>query len=209
MIDQSLNHRAFTKLTACVGAFLFALFGMQFAAPGQVEPNQRSQQALPSATESAAAWDRIVTVLQHPRCLNCHQDKAPLQGDMRRVHIPIVVRGRDGRGVDAMRCSGCHNEQENNDTSGVPGAGDSGMWRLAPVSMVWQGLSIGDLCRALKDLSRNGHRDGQKLIDHMDTEPLVRWAWRPGNGRTAAPLPQDEFVNQMRIWVAGGMTCPS
>jgi len=34
-----------------------------------------------SQAESLAAWQRIATVLQHPRCLNCHQLDSPLQGD--------------------------------------------------------------------------------------------------------------------------------
>src|SRR5271170_3151452 len=40
------------------------------------------------AGESLAAWGKIVTVLQHPRCLNCHQRNSPLQEDSRRMHIP-------------------------------------------------------------------------------------------------------------------------
>ncbi|HTP44063.1 MAG TPA: hypothetical protein VMJ13_05835, partial [Candidatus Acidoferrum sp.] len=90
---------------------------------------------------SLAAWDQIVTVLQNPRCLNCHQLNSPLQGDERRVHIPRVVRGPDNHGVGAMRCGNCHNDMGNNPTSGTPGGLH---WQLAPVSMLWQGLSSGE-----------------------------------------------------------------
>src|SRR6266699_2101294 len=114
----------------------------------------------PGTTESLAAWDKIVTVLQHPRCLNCHQLISPLQGDGRRAHIPHVVRGSDNRGVGTMRCGNCHNDAGNNLTSRTPGGPH---WSLAPISMLWQGLSSGDLCRMLKDPARNGKRSPQDL----------------------------------------------
>ncbi|MEH2613074.1 hypothetical protein [Bradyrhizobium sp. AZCC 1693] len=161
-----------------------------------------------SQAESIAAWNQIVTVLQHPRCLNCHQQNVPLQGDMRRIHIPLVVRGSDSHGVGAMRCGNCHNGSGNSETSGTPGAGGAGLWQLAPLSMLWEGLSSSDLCRMLKDKARNGARDGAALVHHMEHEPLVLWGWNPGGDRAPVSLPHDEFVKQMKLWVAGGMPCP-
>jgi hypothetical protein len=155
---------------------------------------------------SLAAWDQIATVLQHPRCLNCHQLNSPLQGDARRVHIPSVVRGPDNHGVGAMRCGNCHNDMGNNPTSGTPGGLH---WQLAPVSMLWQGLSSGDLCRAVKDPRLNGNRDGAALIKHMEDEPLVLYGWDPGKGREPVPVSHDKVVEEMKIWVAGGMACPN
>ena len=167
-----------------------------------------AQEIKPDSAAALAAWDRIVGVLGHPRCLNCHQDRIPLQGDMRRVHIPLVVRGPDNHGVGPMRCGNCHNGSGNNETSGTPGAGGSGVWQLAPPSMLWQGLSSGDLCRSLRDTARNGGRDGTALVTHVDDEPLVLWGWNPGGDRTAVPMPHDEFVDQVKTWVAGSMACP-
>jgi len=155
--------------------------------------------------ESLAAWQEIATVLQHPRCLNCHQKDSPLQGDMRRPHIPHVVRGTDGHGVSAMRCGNCHNQMGNNPTSRTPGAPH---WALAPASMLWQGLSSGELCRQLKDPARNGNRSPQALIEHMETDPLVGWGWNPGAGLEPVPVARKEFVEHMRAWVAGGTPCP-
>jgi mono/diheme cytochrome c family protein len=154
---------------------------------------------------SLAAWDKIATVLQNPRCLNCHQLDSPLQGDTRRVHIPRVVRGADGHGVGAMRCGNCHNDMGNNPTSGTPGGLH---WQLAPVSMLWQGLSVGDLCRAVKDPKVNGNRTADDLIKHMEDEPLVLYGWNPGKGREPVPIPHEKTVEYMKIWVAGGMACP-
>jgi hypothetical protein len=145
-------------------------------------------------------------VLQNPRCLNCHQLNSPLQGDSRRVHIPRVVRGTDNQGVGAMRCRNCHNNMGNNPTSGTPGGLH---WQLAPVSMLWQGLSSRDLCRAVKDPKHNGNRDGSALIKHMEDEPLVLYGWDPGKGREPVPIPHEKVVEDMKIWVAGGMACPN
>ncbi|SDR25017.1 hypothetical protein SAMN05444161_2377 [Rhizobiales bacterium GAS191] len=156
-------------------------------------------------SESLAAWSKIAGVLQHPRCLNCHQLESPLQGDERRAHIPRVIRGADNHGVGAMRCGDCHNDSGNNPTSRTPGAPH---WQLAPVSMLWQGLSVGDLCRMLKDPARNGNRQPSALVEHMESEPLVLWGWDPGAGRQPAPIPHQEFVELMKVWVAGGTACP-
>jgi hypothetical protein len=155
--------------------------------------------------ESLAAWSQIQAVLQHPRCLNCHQAESPLQGDARRPHIPLVVRGPENNGVSAMKCGACHNEMGNNETSRTPGAPH---WQLAPLSMLWQGLSGGALCRSVKDPQKNGKRSLDAIVTHMGTDKLVLWGWNPGAGREAVPLAHDEFMKQVRVWVAGGAACP-
>jgi hypothetical protein len=159
-------------------------------------------------SRSLAAWDMIVPVLQNPRCMNCHQAVIPRQGDDRHLHQPLVVRGIDGHGAAGMRCVNCHNGSGNNETSGTPGAGGRELWQLAPISMLWQGLSSGDLCRMLKDTARNGNRDGAALVEHMETEPLVLWGWNPGGQRQPVSMPHDEFIDQMKMWVANGQACP-
>jgi len=155
--------------------------------------------------EGLAAWTQVAGVLKHPRCLNCHQAQVPLQGDSRRLHVPLVVRGPGNYGVGAMTCANCHNAMGNNDTARVPGAPH---WMLAPRSMLWQGLSDKQLCQQLKDPARNGKRTPAMLIEHMETEALVLWSWQPGAGREAVPMPHDQFVGHMKTWVAGGTPCP-
>jgi hypothetical protein len=93
----------------------------------------------------------------------------------------------------------------NNPTSGTPGAPH---WSLAPAPMVWQDLSVGDLCRMLKDPTRNGDRSAEALIEHMAADRLVRWGWDPGQGREPVPIPHEEFIALMKTWVAGGTACP-
>jgi hypothetical protein len=84
------------------------------------------QSAKPADSRALAAWSRTESVLVNPRCLNCHQANVPLQGDIRRMRIPLVVRGPDNHGVGAMRCGNCDNGFANNDTSDTPGAGPPG-----------------------------------------------------------------------------------
>lgn len=158
-----------------------------------------------TAAESLAAWSDISTVLEHPRCLNCHQVESPRQGDTRRLHVPLVVRGEDNLGVTGMRCTTCHSQTGNNPTSGVPGAPH---WSLAPLEMNWQGLSSGDVCRQVRDPKLNGSRDAEKLITHFAEDELVGWGWNPGPGRQAVPMPRAELVEHVKTWLAGGMECP-
>src|SRR5262249_30952891 len=93
-----------------------------------------------------AAFARVASVLESPRCMNCHpRGDRPSQGDDRHVHLMNVQRGSADRGLPAMACSTCH-QAHNHDRAGVPGAPH---WRLAPKSMGWTGLSRGELCRTL------------------------------------------------------------
>jgi hypothetical protein len=176
------------------------------AADKQRKASQRASSNVSPQAASLAAWPRIAAVLQHPRCLNCHQLESPLQGDSRRAHIPHVVRGPDNHGIGAMRCGNCHNDMGNNVTSRTPGGPH---WQLAPVSMLWQGLSSAELCRMLKDPTRNGNRKPEALVEHMEKEPLVLWGWDPGPGVEPVPTPHAQFVGLMRTWVAGGAACPN
>ena len=160
-----------------------------------------------SREQGLRAWDGIVRVLQHPRCLNCHQPVVPLQGNVPRAHTPRVARGDDNLGGTVLRCANCHGAQ-NNPTSRVPGAGE-GHWPLPPESMAWRGISGTDICLNLRDRTRNGDRDGKSLIAHMNGgDPLVTWAWEPGQGREPVPIPHAEFVGLLRTWVASGQVCP-
>lgn len=162
----------------------------------------------PAAAESKeglSAFQTIATVLRHPRCLNCHQESSPLQGDDPHPHVPKVTRGPDNHGVIGMRCGACHSQTGNNPNSGVPGAPH---WQLAPASMKWQGLSDKELCQMFKDPARNGGKDGAALVEHMENDPLVAWGWNPGSDRESVSVSRAETVMLMEVWVADGMPCP-
>jgi hypothetical protein len=176
-----------------------AQFSLRASAGGQAnaEKNERSLQA----------FRAVASVLTSPRCLNCHvPGDGPLQGDDNHPHAMNVRRGSDGKGSAALRCFACHQTENAKFLHGPPGAAD---WELPPpkTPMAWKGLSIGDLCRTLKDPTKNGKRSLQDLIPHMDTS-LVRWAWNPGPGRTVPPLSHDEFVSRLKEWIETGAACP-
>jgi hypothetical protein len=157
-----------------------------------------------SSTPSSATFDPVASVLMHPRCINCHQDQSPRQGDARTVHLPLVVRGKDGHGAPTQQCQTCH--QTTNTADGfVPGVAE---WRLAPLSMLWEGRTKEEICEQIKDPARNGgRRTGEQIIEHMKTDALVLWAWAPGAGRTLPPLSHEKFVEALEAWVKVGMPC--
>ena len=171
--------------------------------------------AAPSRADGLAQWRQIESVLTHPRCLNCHTSTDyPRQGDDRHRHLFGVVRGADGHGATAAQCAMCHHDI-NADGAGVPGAKG---WRLAPLSMTWESapgvrMTSRELCHALTDKRRNGQRSAAQLIDHHADEPLVGWAWAPGQRpdgtmRATPPVSHADFVAATRTWAAAGAPCP-
>jgi hypothetical protein len=167
--------------------------------------SQDAARSSPPAADALTAYDLIASVLQGPRCLNCHpRGDRPTQGDDRHIHGMNVQRGIDGNGMPAMRCSTCHQEH-NSDMAGVPGAPH---WHLAPASMGWAGLGKAALCRTLLDRAKNGGRSVADLIAHMTGDKLVRWAWDAGARRSAPPLTVDELKTALDGWAMAGAPCP-
>ncbi|HLB09343.1 MAG TPA: (2Fe-2S)-binding protein [Gemmatimonadaceae bacterium] len=156
-------------------------------------------------TTRSTQFDPVASVVMHARCMNCHQDNSPRQTDAAILHQPLVVRGKDGHGAPTQQCQACH--QATNTADGfVPGVAT---WRLAPLSMKWQGLTKTQICQEMKDPARNGgRRSGKQVIEHMKSDPLVLWAWAPGAHRTTPPLSHEEFVKALQAWLAAGMPCP-
>jgi hypothetical protein len=157
----------------------------------------------------AEIFRQMATVLQHPRCMNCHtREGFPRQGDDRHRHTMNVSRGPADHGAAGLHCATCH-RSANQAASGVPGAAD---WHLAPPRMAWEGLSVGELCRALLDPAHGGMKPAQ-FVAHFRTG-LVRWAWSPGvdsHGqlRSQPPLSYEQFIALTQAWVGKGSTCPS
>ncbi len=157
---------------------------------------------------SRALFVEAGRVIQSPRCVNCHPaGDRPLQGQgvQRRLHIPNVTRGADGKGVPALRCSSCHQAQ-NNVASGVPG---HAMWHIAPREMAWQDLSLAEICEQIKDPKRNGNRTLAQIHEHMAHDTLVGWAWMPGAQREPAPGTQAQFGALVDAWIKTGAFCPA
>ena len=162
------------------------------------------------SSDSARLFTEMAPVLQSPRCMNCHTSTAfPRQGDDHHPHGFNVSRGPENHGAPGLQCSTCHIDR-NQDASGVPGAPH---WALAPLSMEWEGLTPGQICREIRDTGKNGGRDLTALVAHMTTDKLVQWAWSPGadaHGQPRRPPPVDQarFHELVRRWAASGGRCP-
>jgi hypothetical protein len=157
------------------------------------------------AQRSAAMFTELGRVLTHPRCVNCHPaGDRPHQGDESRLHQPPVMRGADGHGLPAMRCSICH-QDANFDPGRVPGHPE---WHLAPREMAWEGKTVPEICAQIKDPARNGGRTPEDLIHHIGEDTLVGWAWKPGYGRSPAPGTQQQARALVAAWVKTGAACP-
>ena len=158
--------------------------------------------------KSLQAFRAVASVLTSPRCLNCHiPGDTPLHGDDGKPHKELnIKRGPDGRGTPAMRCTNCHQSENAMTPHAPPGAPN---WQLPPPSMrmAWQGLSTGDLCRTLKDPSKNGNMTLAQLYRHLDEHPLVLWAWNPGPGRSIPPLSHEQFMSRVKEWMDTGAAC--
>ena len=158
-----------------------------------------------NAAAQTSLFEPIYEVLTHPRCLNCHTvTNFPRQGDERRRHDQLVMRGQDNHGAPTLHCDACHQDKNVADGA-VPGAPH---WGLAPLSMAWEGLDPTQLCASLKDTELNGGRDLGDLLQHMTQDSLVLWGWVPGGGRSTPPLSHPDFVTALMVWVDAGGPCP-
>ena len=164
-----------------------------------------AQATSPIDSSSADYFVQAGKTLQSPRCLNCHPNAdSPTQTDTLRVHYPPVIRGPGNDGVVGMRCTTCH-QDHNPELARIPGAPS---WRLAPLSMAWQGKTLAQICAQMKDPARNGGRTLAQIVDHVSNDALVGWGWHPGQDRVPAPGTQKEFGDLMAKWVTSGAECP-
>ena len=165
--------------------------------------------SLEQVQQGISAFQDVYEVLQHPRCLNCHPNgDAPLQTDASIPHAMNVTRAS----VDAgLQCAACHQVQ-NSETYGVEG-GPPGApnWHLPEKEMplIFEGRTVAELCRQLKDPSQNGHKTLDQLYLHVAYDPLVLWGWEPGGDRTKPSLPHEKFSLQFKTWVDAGGPCPT
>jgi hypothetical protein len=74
--------------------------------------------------------------------------------------------------------------------------------------MAWEGKSVGDICRQIKDPTRNGGRSLALLQEHFAKDDLVAWAWSPGAGRMPAPGTQEQLGTLIQAWIETGAECP-
>lgn len=205
--------KLFVILAACL---MFAGFASSERAArlNQVESSIMNEADIPFAPDpekARAAFNEAVKVFFSARCANCHPaGDIPTQGDEMAPHTQGVTRGKDGHGVYGQKCSTCH-QLENLPGDHMP-PGTSKEWHMPPANqkMVFQGLTAAQLCRNLKNPRLNGgHTTVAASMEHvLKRDPLVTWAWEPGNGRTVPPMSLETFLAKVQEWVDNGGACP-
>jgi len=161
----------------------------------------------------------------------------PTIGDARQNH-PMNISSannmrftvKDGRFINTgsslpVNCSSCHQSKNGEKFGMPPGAANDLMpgfvWHMPPPTMVIdKGITPRDLCHNWLDPKKNsflayrGGREDMKTFKkefehHVNDDPLVRWAWAPGIGRTPAPGTHQDFARAMSVWIDGGAPCPN
>jgi len=187
-----VDHRPITRLIC---------MGLAVALVMLVPSGPTGAQTAGAPAADAALFEKIAGVLRHPRCLNCHQREVPLQGDRSWKHIPKISRDAPTLADGSAACARCHaGEGPATGIPGVPG------WRMPPVEAAWQDLTTAQLCQAIKSPKTNGGRELPALVEHLDHDALVLWAWEPG--RAPPPISHKEFVDLARFWASTGAVCP-
>ncbi len=186
------------------------LFVFIAAACGHKGPGPASGPA-PTGSAGVVAFETVRSVMQNPRCQNCHAaGDVPTQGDEGRVHLQNVQRGPTGYGRVGELCSTCHGAANPPDSYGhdIPPGVASGWHMPGPDDrFTFAGLSPHALCEQLKDPARNGNRDLAALRAQLDA-PLMTWAWSPGAGRAPIPITRDAFLDAFATWAGAGAPCP-
>lgn len=156
---------------------------------------------------SVKAFADVYKVLMSPRCMNCHPSgDVPLQGDDSHLHAMLPKRGKDGKGLYAMKCTNCHQPTNIAGLNKPPGHPD---WHLPPANMkmVFEGRTPNQLAKQLVNPRTNGNKNMQQLIEHAD-DGLVKAGWNPGEGRTLPPLSHEEFKKAWITWIKTGAYAP-
>src|SRR5213594_1223861 len=150
--------RAFKLPICAVGAAALSLAGAvagyRWISATESQAATATVAAVP-ASGDGTLFTAFVSVLRHPRCMNCHsQGDFPRQGDDGHPHSMNVRRGPQGHGVTAEKCSTCHQDHNLAGAHTPPGAPS---WALPPTTtpMIWQRLSDAQLCRSIKDPKQN------------------------------------------------------
>ncbi len=157
--------------------------------------------------ESVIAFNKMMDVLTHQRCINCHpSDNIPKQGEDSHAHRFGITRANS---MDATNCNTCH-QAANNNFSGAPGAPE---WSLAPHKMRWEGLSRVEIAKSMMNKENNGNRSAEDIMHHLTEHELVLWAWEPGVGvdgkpRELPPVPVDEYIDAVKKWIELGAQIP-
>jgi hypothetical protein len=166
-----------------------------------------------SEAQGLEAWARMYEVVSHPRCSNCHVGESdrpmwsgPSYGKAR-VHGMNIRAGESRIGAETLMCSTCHVGSTSGQPHTPPAA--DGDWRLAPVEAAWFGKGSVEICTQLRNPETNGDRTFEEIAGHLGHDVVLQWAWAPGGNREPAPYSLQEHTNDVLMWGAAGMPCPT
>jgi len=216
------KRKSYRKHTAVIGILLVGSFlltwgfdriapiePLSIGAKNGINPLKDIQQATDLTKqreqESKEAFLAAYEVFMHPRCMNCHPTgDIPLQGDDSHLHTQGVKRGMDGKGLYANKCTNCHQLEKIEGEHLPPG---NPVWHLPPAhrKMVFQDKSPRELAAGFKDSTFTGFHSVERIIEHVETDPLVKNSFTYG---TRPPLTHEEFVAKVKEWIEKGAVLP-
>jgi hypothetical protein len=200
----SLPGKTITVFAVIIPVIVFMSFGLKSES---TISNVKKQAIHKDSLESVKAFMEVYKVLMSPRCMNCHPSgDVPLQGDDSQLHTGLPQRGKDGKGLYAMKCSNCHQPTNLEGLHKPPGHPN---WHLPPANMkmVFKGKTAYQLARQLVNRKTNGNKTLRQLIAHAD-DGLVKAGWNPGEGRTVPPISHEEFKKAWVTWIEKGAYAP-
>jgi hypothetical protein len=207
---QIKTHHLLPLKTALILVIIFliaAVAASGFKASNNLSINTAIENINKDSIESVNAFAAVYNVLMSPRCMNCHPSgDVPLQGDDSHLHTMLPTRGKDGKGVYAMKCTNCHQPENTAGEHAPPGNPN---WHLPPagMKMVFQGRTPDQLAKQLVNPKLNGNKTKQQLIEHAD-DGLVVSCWNPGDGRTLPPISHQQFKKEWVTWLEKGAYTP-
>ena len=203
--QYSLPTKTTAVLAIIISIVVFMNFG--FRDESAIIRITKKKTVIKDSIASVKAFMDVYQVLMSPRCMNCHPSgDTPLQGDDSHIHSMLPRRGKDGKGVYAMKCSNCHQPTNLEGLNKPPGHPD---WHLPPsnMKMVFEGKTPNQLAKQLVNPKTNGNKTLKQLIEHAD-DGLVKVGWDMGEGRPAPPISHAEFKKAWITWIENGAYAP-
>jgi hypothetical protein len=209
-LSETTFYRLFPLKTMIVMAVVFSAISMTaaFRDRNDITGKTRSENGInKDSVESVRAFMQVYKVLMSPACMNCHPaGDAPIQGLDGQPHTMNVKRGKDGKGLYAVKCSNCHQSENTPGLHTPPGSPE---WQLPPenMKMIFQGRTPRQLALQLMNYNKNGHKNKAQLIAHARTT-LVKKGWDLGEGRIQPPMSYSAFISVWDEWINKGGYAP-
>src|SRR6187401_1558872 len=150
MKQQTKRYSFPVKTISVLAIILLVIVFMSFSFKNETGISKvKSSTINKDSMESVKAFMDVYKVLMSPRCMNCHPSgDVPLQGDDSHIHNMLPQRGKDGKGIYAMKCMNCHQPTNLEGLNKPPGHPN---WHLPPANMklVFEGRTPGQLAKQL------------------------------------------------------------